>query len=67
MINTHPDYMRTRPGTCLAEEYPMDNYREFLRYVTEKYDGEYWNAVPRDVASYINALRNTIIRVQNKG
>lgn len=66
LINTHPDYMRTRSGFCESEEYPMNNYREFLRYVNQKYNGEYWNALPREVASYISVNRNVVVRLQNE-
>lgn len=66
LINTHPDYMRIRSGQCGLEEYPVNNYREFLKYVNSKYSGEYWNALPRDVASYINASRNAAVRLQDE-
>lgn len=66
LINTHPDYMRIKPGACESEEYPIENYREFLSYVRDNYEGEYWNALPREVASYVCANRNTGVRVENE-
>jgi peptidoglycan/xylan/chitin deacetylase (PgdA/CDA1 family) len=52
LINTHPDYMRfpgaaRRPGT-----YDITLYEKFLDYVLERYGGEFWHALPRDIARY---------------
>jgi glycosyltransferase involved in cell wall biosynthesis/peptidoglycan/xylan/chitin deacetylase (PgdA/CDA1 family) len=52
LINTHPDYMcfnGARPG---RDEYPVHYYEEFLNYVKQRYAGQYWDALPRDVAAY---------------
>ncbi len=52
LVDTHPDYMYTdgeRPG---VDEYPQALYEGFLRYVVERYRGQYWNALPRDVARF---------------
>jgi len=52
LINTHPDYMiftEDRPG---MEEYPAEYYREFLDYVRTKYQGQYWQALPNEVARF---------------
>ena len=34
------------------EEYPADYYREFLEYVKEKYKGQYWHVLTRDMARF---------------
>lgn len=67
LINTHPDYM-CFDGQPARGEYPVSYYEEFLSYVREKYEGQYWNALPREVACwYRSALpepaRNTRKRV----
>jgi peptidoglycan/xylan/chitin deacetylase (PgdA/CDA1 family) len=52
LLITHPDYMSwngSRPG---EEEYPSDRYRDFLDHVRTRYQGRYWNALPREVADY---------------
>lgn len=67
LINTHPDYMNTGDGECKREQYPIEIYCQFLEYVKKNYDGEYWNALPKEVASYISANRNTGIRVEKEG
>lgn len=57
LVITHPDYMnfdRSKPG---FEEYPVDYYLQFLNYVEITYDGQYWHALPREIASfYKNSL-----------
>ncbi len=51
LLNTHPDYacFEGRPG---KGEFPAVWYEEFLRYATERYGGQFWQALPRDVARY---------------
>ncbi len=51
LLNTHPDYMCFE-GTPARDEFPVVFYEEFLRYLREKYDGQYWSALPREVAAY---------------
>lgn len=63
LLNTHPDYM-CFAGKPSRDEYPVSRYEDFLRYMREKYEGEYWAALPRDVARYYRkalpaAARNT--------
>jgi len=50
LINTHPDYMsfgRTDNGN---ESYPAAFYEEFLKHIKEHYAGQYWHALPRELA-----------------
>ncbi len=51
LLNTHPDYM-CFGGRENRDEYPVSFYEELLSYVKEKYEGSYWNALPREVARY---------------
>jgi glycosyltransferase involved in cell wall biosynthesis/peptidoglycan/xylan/chitin deacetylase (PgdA/CDA1 family) len=51
LLNTHPDYMCFE-GQQQRDEYPVAHYEEFLRYMREKYEGSFWAALPREVASY---------------
>ena len=67
LLNTHPDYMYF-DGEQLRDEYPLSRYEDFLRYVREKYDGQYWAALPREVARHYSnsvpvASRNTRRRI----
>ena len=48
---THPDYMSFTKASHY-EEYPAIYYEEFLQYIRSKYEGQYWHALPRDVARF---------------
>ena len=57
LLITHPDYMsfqKTKENQF--EIYPVEYYRELLRYVHDKYAGEYWNDVPKNVARYVRNM-----------
>jgi glycosyltransferase involved in cell wall biosynthesis len=67
LLNTHPDYMcfNGKPG---RDEFPVSRYEELLCYVREKYEGQYWAALPREVAQYYRdqvplPMRNTRRRI----
>ena len=67
LLITHPDYMAF-DGKPARDEYPVSYYEEILRYVREKYEGQFWAAKPRDVARFYRAAmpvasRNTRKRV----
>jgi glycosyltransferase involved in cell wall biosynthesis len=54
LLDTHPDYMsfsKTRPD---MGEYPIGFYRAFLEHVRSEYAGQYWHALPSEVASFIS-------------
>ncbi len=52
LLNTHPDYMSFNGEQAERETYPADYYRDFLLYIKEKYEGQYWNATHAEVASF---------------
>ena len=52
LITTHPDYIGFNGSKLGREEYPVDFYREILLYLKNSYQNQYWNALPRDVASF---------------
>jgi glycosyltransferase involved in cell wall biosynthesis/peptidoglycan/xylan/chitin deacetylase (PgdA/CDA1 family) len=47
----HPDYIdfNNKPH---YEKYPARYYEEFLNYIKTKYEGQYWHALPKDVARF---------------
>lgn len=49
LVITHPDYMSFR-GPGRRDEYPVRYYEEFLSSIKESFSGQYWHALPRDVA-----------------
>lgn len=48
----HPDYMHFGPGRTGFQEYPVELYREFLEFLKREYAGEYWQALPRQIAEH---------------
>jgi hypothetical protein len=54
LLNTHPDYMDFSSSTNGGyRTYPASLYQQFLSYVKDKYEGQYWAALPREVATYV--------------
>lgn len=58
MVDVHPDYVQFEGDAPSPRTYPVAFYREFLDYVRERYRGEYWPALPRDVAALTANLRS---------
>jgi predicted glycosyltransferase len=54
LLNTHPDYMDFENKHTIGE-YPVAFYQKFLEYVRAKYDGQFWHALPRQVAAFARA------------
>jgi glycosyltransferase involved in cell wall biosynthesis len=52
LLNTHPDYMWFGDSRRMRDEFPVARYEELLTYIKETYAGQYWSALPRDVARY---------------
>ena len=47
-----------------STEYPVALYREFLDYVKTRYAGEYWHALPKEVAAHIIQIRSSKTNVR---
>jgi glycosyltransferase involved in cell wall biosynthesis len=52
LINIHPDYLGFSGGKRKSSEYPLAFYEEFLKYAAEKYGGQYWQPLPRQVTRW---------------
>ncbi len=52
LLISHPDYMNFKNCKCEMDEYPMNYYDDFLKYVKDKYNGQYWSTLPREMARY---------------
>lgn len=66
LVITHPDYMNFKGGRLAREEYPSEWYKEFLEYVTNKYSGQFWHALPREVCTFCKTLRQKNPDFENK-
>jgi predicted glycosyltransferase len=51
-LNSHPDYMAFDSADPGPEEYPVTRYIELLDYIQARYAGQYWHALPRDMARF---------------
>jgi hypothetical protein len=67
LLNVHPDYMNFDGIKLAREEFPADYYREFLIYVKEKYAGEYWHVLPKDMAAHCATNKLNIKRTIGEG
>ncbi len=52
LLTTHPDYMNFDENRCVTDEYPVKYYSELLEYIKERYKGQYWQALCKDMARY---------------
>jgi len=55
LVNSHPDYMNFKTGTCGREEYPFRYYEDFILHVQENYKDLYWHALSEKVAAFIKS------------
>lgn len=53
LLITHPDYMSFGEPPAF-DEYDPELYRELLRHIESEYQGEYWHALPHEVATFWN-------------
>ncbi len=51
LVNIHPDYMDFS-GKTKRSTYPSTHVAELLQYVREKYAGQFWNPLPKELASW---------------
>ncbi|WP_236015153.1 polysaccharide deacetylase family protein [Geomonas anaerohicana] len=51
LLITHPDYMSFDAPPNFEEYHPV-LYRELLTHLKSEYQGEYWHALPREVACF---------------
>ncbi|MCS7089689.1 MAG: glycosyltransferase [Limisphaera sp.] len=56
LVNVHPDYLRFPDEEVSPFTFPVEHYQKLLAYVAEKYAGQYWHALPRDVARFVRNL-----------
>lgn len=51
LLISHPDYMSFE-GPPNFDEYHPDLYRDLLSHIKTEYQGEYWHALPQELASF---------------
>lgn len=52
LLITHPDYMNFSGERESVGHYSVKHYDDFLCYIKEYYEDEYWHALPKDMAAF---------------
>lgn len=52
LMLTHPDYMNFNGHKSRMDEYPAGFYEQFLDYIRSKYEGQFWNPLPKEMARF---------------
>jgi len=52
LVNVHPDYINF-DNKNTGEEFPVELYKDLLKYLKEKYIGSYWHSLPKEIAQYV--------------
>lgn len=61
LLNVHPDYVAFDSQRPQPEEFPVSYYVDFLEWLKRMYQGDYWHAVPKDVAGFYRKQMQTMI------
>jgi glycosyltransferase involved in cell wall biosynthesis len=62
LVNVHPDYICFNEQTPSARTYPAAFYAQLLEYIQDRYPGQYWQPLPRELADFTAGLHNPPIR-----
>jgi glycosyltransferase involved in cell wall biosynthesis len=52
LVNVHPDYLAFDKKNGSPRHFSSTIYEEFLNHVKEKYAGQYWHALPKEIARW---------------
>ena len=53
LVNVHPDYLAFNEQQLGLETFPVAYYSDLLEYIRGRYRGQYWHALPREVAEFV--------------
>lgn len=57
LLNVHPDYVSFSNSAAPAGEFPARLYRELLEYIRDRYAGEYWHGLAKDLSTFCRPHR----------
>ena len=57
LLAVHPDYVSFSSTDSSALTYSAQLYEEFLAFILERYEGQYWHALPKEVAQFYSQAR----------
>jgi glycosyltransferase involved in cell wall biosynthesis len=52
-LDSHPDYINFGSDRPNPNGYPCRFYSELLNYISTRYKGQYWHALPREIAQHV--------------
>lgn len=52
LVIVHPDYMCFNGDKPAINQFPAKYYRDFLTYIKEKYEDQYYHVLPREMARF---------------
>jgi glycosyltransferase involved in cell wall biosynthesis len=56
LLNVHPDYICFPGDRPTSRNFPLEHYTQLLGYARSRYQKEMWQALPREVARYVNSM-----------
>ncbi|MGL5019065.1 MAG: hypothetical protein ACRDBP_13090 [Luteolibacter sp.] len=56
LVNIHPDYIDFKHSDFSHFRYPVSLVEDLLRHLTERYAGEFWNPLPRELATWYRSV-----------
>ena len=66
LMNVHPDYIRFDGDPASPRTYPARFYAEVMAHLRRNYAGQYWQALPREVAAFTKSLARLPERRKSK-
>jgi glycosyltransferase involved in cell wall biosynthesis len=57
LVNVHPDYLRLDGDAPTKRTYPVAHYLQLLEHVRQRYDGAFWQPLPRELAEFVAQIR----------
>lgn len=62
LVNIHPDYIRFSQDGYSGCSYPVAIVEQFLEYVKDKYENQFWNPLPRELAGWVQGTMKARFR-----
>lgn len=59
LVNVHPDYLRFDKDPA-SHTFPAEFYIGLLKYIRQKYNGQFWQPLPRDLAAYCRSCASPL-------
>lgn len=63
LVNIHPDYMDFDKSDFSSLRYPVSLVEDLLGYVCSRYQNEFWNPLPRDLATWFRQSHGNSVTI----